>query len=454
MNNNGYKETDNKMSNRMVELALKSGIVGAGGGGFPTHVKLNAQVKRIVINGAECEPLITVDQMLMLHYADELARMAEQVRQELRAERVSFAVKAKHSRVISELQRVFDSYKNLEVFQLGDFYPAGDEVITVYEVTGLSIPEGGIPLDVGVVVLNVETLWNLSQAEKGHVNTHKWVTVAGQVERPGIYRAPIGIAKRQVLEAAGALLDENVYIIDGGPMMGRLVQSLDEPVTKTTKALLAFPEDHPVIVNARRDLNQMLRQARSICCQCHLCSDVCPRNLLGYHCEPNRTILAAAYNWSINGDGMVQALACSECGACDMYSCPMGLSPRRINSFLKEQLNKLQIQNPYKGNKPKPSVWHSYRKIPTSRLCTRLNVVKYNSPVKVWDKEFVPDQIYLPLKHHIGIPSQPVVSVGDSVKLGQLVAVIPNGKQLSSNIFSSIDGKVTVVDTESIKIMR
>jgi len=144
------------MSNRVAELALQAGIVGAGGAGFPTQVKLDAQVNHVIVNGAECEPLITVDQMLMLFHAEELAQMAEKVRLELGAARVTFAVKAKHAKVITELNRVFNDYKYMEVFSLGDFYPAGDEVVTVHEVTGLSIPEGGIPLDVGVVVLNVE----------------------------------------------------------------------------------------------------------------------------------------------------------------------------------------------------------------------------------------------------------------------------------------------------------
>lgn len=439
------------MSNHVVELALKAGIVGAGGAGFPTHVKLDSQVKYIIINGAECEPLITVDQYLMLEYADELAKMAEQVRKELSAELVSFAVKAKHSEVISKFNRVFSSYNDLKVFQLGDFYPAGDEVVTVFEVTGLSIPEGSIPLDVGVVVMNVETLWNLSQAEKGNVNTHKWLTVAGEVNRPGVYRVPLGIAKRKVLEAAGVLLDDNIYVIDGGPMMGKLVADIDEPVMKTTKALLAFPADHPVIINARQDMNQMLLRVRSICCQCRLCTDICPRNLLGYHCEPNITILNSAYNWSTS-NGMIQALACSECGACDMYSCPMGLSPRRINSVIKQQLNKSKISNPYKGSKPSPSLWRPYRKIPTSRLKSRLNIQKYHSPVKVCEQEFSPEQIYLPIRQHIGAPAQPVVKVGDTVKLGQLIAAIPDGTRISSNLFSSIDGRVTAVDSEGIKI--
>ncbi|MEA4924403.1 MAG: 4Fe-4S dicluster domain-containing protein [Syntrophomonadaceae bacterium] len=442
------------MSNRVAELALQAGIVGAGGAGFPTQVKLDAQVNHVIVNGAECEPLITVDQMLMLFHARELAQMAEKVRLELGAAQVTFAVKAKHARVITELNRVFKDYGSLAVFSLGDFYPAGDEVVTVYEVTGLSIPEGGIPLDVGVVVLNVETLWNLVQAEKGSVNTHKWLTVAGLTDHPGVYRAPLGIAKRVVLEAAGVCLTEDVSVIDGGPMMGRLVEDLDEAVTKTTKALLVLPNDNPVIVNARRDLKTMLRQARSLCCQCRICTDLCPRSLLGYNCEPNRTILDAAYGWSVNSDNMTQALACSECGACDMYSCPMGLSPRRINGFIKQQLNKAQITNPHKGSKPQPSVWRPYRRIPTARLRSRLNIDQYDSPVIVNDYQFIPDQIYLPLKQHIGAPATPVVKAGDSVRAGQLVAVIPAGTSFSSNLFSSIDGKVTVVDAQGIKIAR
>jgi len=198
----------------------------------------------------------------------------------------------------------------------------------------------------------------------------------------------------------------------------------------------------------------MLLQARSLCCQCRLCTDLCPRNLLGYHCEPNRTILDAAYGWSVNSDNITQALACSECGACDMYSCPMGLSPRRINSMIKQQLNKEQTTNPHKGDRPQPSVWRPYRRIPTARLRSRLNIDRYDSPVKVINYPFAPDQIYLPLKQHIGAPAQPVVKVGDSVQVGQLIAAIPDGTRFSSNLFSSLHGKVTVVDSQGIKIAR
>jgi Na+-translocating ferredoxin:NAD+ oxidoreductase RnfC subunit len=104
------------MSNRVAELALQAGIVGAGGAGFPTHVKLDAQVNHIIINGAECEPLITVDQMLMLFHTEELAQMAEKVRLELGAAKVSFAVKAKHAKVIAELKRFFEDYMDLSFF--------------------------------------------------------------------------------------------------------------------------------------------------------------------------------------------------------------------------------------------------------------------------------------------------------------------------------------------------
>lgn len=442
------------MSKHVAELALNAGIVGAGGAGFPTHVKLGAKVRRIIINAAECEPLITVDQMLMLNYTDELVQMAEQVRCELGALSLSFAVKAKHAEIIEKLQRAISRYQQQEVFLLEDFYPAGDEVVTVYEVTGLSIPEGGIPLDVGVVVLNVETLWNLHQAAKGKVNTHKWLTLGGLVARPGVYRVPLGITKGQVLEEAGADFKQDIYFIEGGPMMGKLVEDLGGVVTKTTKALLAFPANHPVIINARQDMAQMLRLARSVCCQCRLCTDLCPRNLLGYHCEPHRSIMAAAYNWSIGGDALAQALACSECGACDMYSCPMGLSPRRINSMLKQQLKQTSTGNPHQGNKPIASGWRSYRRIPSSRLYSRLGINKYLAPVKICEQEFSPGEIFLPLQQHIGAPAQALVRVGDEISCGQLVATLPEGTIISSNIFSSIDGKVIAVDGEGIRIAR
>jgi Na+-translocating ferredoxin:NAD+ oxidoreductase RnfC subunit len=442
------------LQNSIADLTRQAGIVGAGGAGFPTHVKLEARVDCLIVNGAECEPLVTVDQALMSRYSVTLAKTLYDVGASLGAEKIKIAIKEKHKKVIAIMEDALCNYPNMSVHKLEDFYPAGDELVTVYEVTGRRIPQGGIPLEAGSVVINVETLWNISEAMEGKMNTHKWVTVAGRVERPGVYRAPLGISKRDLLEAAGGIPRYDERVIEGGPMMGSLLDDIDGPVVKTTKSLLTLPQGGPVVQNALRQIDFSLRQAQACCCQCRLCTDICPRQLLGYSCEPNKTILAASYSWQTGNGGISQALACSECGACDHFSCPMGLSPRRVNQMLKKKLLDAGVADPNKGLLPSANFWRPYRKIPSSRLASRLCVSKYSSPVFFHEAEFFPESVALPLRQHIGAPAIPVVKEGETVKRGQLVASIPEGTRVSSNIFASIDGVISGITESGMTIAR
>ncbi len=436
------------------QLALDNGIVGAGGAGFPTHVKLNATVDYLVVNGAECEPLMTVDQVLMHHFSDHLTATIDALREELGAKEAIIGIKAKHVEVVDVMKKTSGAYTNVRVEPLGDFYPAGDEVVLVYETTGRQIPQGGIPLDCKVVVINIETLYNLWQASQGSPLVSKWVTVAGHVPNPGTYYVPLGVTIGQMIELAGGASISDYSVINGGPMMGKLVNSLDEPVTKTTKGLLVLPNDNPVIENHHRLLTHIIKQAQSICCQCRLCTDLCPRNLLGYGIEPNKTILSAGYSFSVNGgEAGKGALLCSECGACDMYACPMGLSPRRVNQVLKSGLAQQKIAPPDKGKEVKASEWRPYRRIPTKRLVARLGLNRYNSPDIWMDQTIDPELVTLPLRQHIGAPSVPVVKTGDSVNRGDLIADIPE-KSLGSKVFASISGTVREVTSDYIRISK
>jgi len=440
------------MGNKIVELARQAGVVGAGGAGFPTHVKLNAQVEYLILNGAECEPLITVDQFLVLQDAAKLAAMLEEVRRELGAKEAIIGIKAKHHKVIAEAQCAVAEYEKLRVEPLGDFYPAGDEYVLVYETTGRQIPQGGIPLECGVVVINVETLWNIAEAQRGRVVHQKWVTVAGAVEKPGVYFVPLGVSTEEMINLAGGPTIKEYAVINGGPMMGKLINDLKEPVTKTTKGLLVLPMTNPVIINRQRPLEAIMRQAQSICCQCQMCTDLCPRNLLGYNLHPNKTILSASYGWKVQGVSIEEALLCSECGVCDMYACPMGLSPRFVNQMLKRELGRRGAKNPYKGQKAVVSQWRPYRRIPTKRLITRLDLTGYYSPVEIVRSDYFPERVELMLKQHVGVLSEPVVAKGDWVEVGDLIAKIPDGNSLSSKLFASISGRVAEVMTDRICI--
>lgn len=438
------------MGNRVANLARQAGVVGAGGAGFPTHIKLDAHVDCVIVNGAECEPLITVDQVLMLNKAVQLGVMLEQVRQDLGAREAIIAIKAKHQEAVAEMKKAVASFPQITVRALKDFYPAGDEFVLVYETTGRQIPQGGIPLEVGIVVINVETLWNLAEAGEGRPLTKKWVTVSGAVAVPGTYQVPLGVSIGDMLELAGGSLISEFEVINGGPMMGKLVKNLNEPVTKTTKGLLVLPWTNPVVQLASRPLSTILRHAQSMCCQCQMCTDLCPRHLLGYDISPNKVILAASYKEQMTWATFTAAFLCSECGACDLYSCPMGLSPRRVNQAIKEEMIRQGIKNPYKGGESAVNSWRTYRRIPAKRLTSRLAVDSYKSPAILREVDFSPNRVEILLKQHIGVPSKPVVQKGDRVEIGQLIAEIPEQGNLGSNIFASISGWVLDICPEKI----
>jgi Na+-translocating ferredoxin:NAD+ oxidoreductase RnfC subunit len=438
------------MANKISDLALHAGVVGAGGAGFPTHVKLDAQVDTVILNGAECEPLMSVDQILMLSFADRLTVMFEEIRQELGAQQAIIGIKAKHKEAVTEMQRATAHISNMRIEPLGDFYPAGDEVVLVYETTGRLIPHSSIPLNIGAVVLNVETLFNIEQAKKGEVLTQKWVTVTGAVAHPSTFKVPLGVSVQELLALAGGATIPDYAVLDGGPMMGRLVEDLTQPVTKTTKGLVVLPLDNPAVSMQLKPLSNILREARAMCCQCRLCTDLCPRHLLGYDINPHKSMMAASFGTAMAGS-IPGAYLCSECGVCDQYACPMGLSPRRVNQLLKAELLKLGIKNPYVGKKPVIDPMRQFGRIPTNRLVRRLDLKRYPAFAPFKHTSMEPVRVLLPLKQHIGVASQPIVKTGDTVTKGQLIAEKPEGK-LGSRIFASISGRVTNCNNDRIEI--
>ena len=149
------------MGENLTALAEKAGIVGAGGAGFPTHVKLNARADTVIINGAECEPLLRADQQLMAGQAGRLLEALDKIVEHLGAQTGVIALKEHYHTAVRALRERLEHYKKLRLHLLGAFYPAGDEQVIVYEVTGRIVPEGGIPVNVGVVVVNVETALNI-----------------------------------------------------------------------------------------------------------------------------------------------------------------------------------------------------------------------------------------------------------------------------------------------------
>ena len=207
----------------LLEKIKAAGIVGAGGAGFPTHVKLSSKAEYLLMNGAECEPLLRVDQQLMYMYTDEVLKGFAACRELVEAKQAVIGIKYKHKAVIERLRdriKALSFEEFMSVHELKDVYPAGDEQVLVYEITKRVVPELGIPINVGCVVMNTETALNVYNAISDIPVTMTYLTVSGDITAPCTVKVPVGIRIRELLEQLGIRDPENYGIVNGGPMMG------------------------------------------------------------------------------------------------------------------------------------------------------------------------------------------------------------------------------------------
>lgn len=428
----------------LLQKTYEAGVVGAGGAGFPTHIKLNTNVEYFIINAAECEPLLNTDKYLMSIKAEEMIKGMEHIGELLGAKHLTIAIKQKYSKEISILKETIKKLNSkAQLFYLKNFYPAGDEQMTVYEVTGRSIPEAGIPLDVGAVVSNVGTVINVYNAINDKPVIEKYITVVGEVNNPRMLKVPIGISIKECIEAAGgSTLDEYAVVI-GGPMMGTIIdddESSSIYIKKTDGSLIVLSKDHYIVKRKRKPINKIINETRSVCIQCRHCTDLCPRYLLGHKLRPHRVMRNVGMS-ERDPEIMKESLLCCECGVCELYSCPMGLSPRLVNIFVKGELRK-QGMRPEKGSLDIESrEMIEYRKIPTNRLMSRLDIMRYSDQQIDELKEVKVKKVSIPLSQHIGKPARSIVNIGDKVLIGQLIGKVERN-DMGANVHSSIDGKV------------
>ena len=440
-----------------IEAVRSAGIVGEGGAGFPAHVKYAATADTVIANGCECEPMLHTDQHIMRQHGEEIGRAMQALGDAVGASRRVLGLKKKHGDLIPRLQEQLATF-NVELFLLDDFYPAGDEQILVREITGRSVPPLGIPLHVGAVVANVGTLRDVDAALRGLPLSDKYLTVTGEAARPGILRAPLGTPLTDCLEACGGALTAQPVFVLGGPMMGRVVEGLAglarERVTKTTGGLIVLPAGHPLHRNATLRVDFMRRRAASACIQCRACSDLCPRRLIGHPFETHMVMRAFAARNECSETGS-QAAICCECGVCEQYACPMGMSPRRINQAVKAAMREASLQ--YSGPRDileAATSAREFRKIPVPRLAARLGIAPYLGLQTPWVGDLAPVRVDIPLRQHIGAPAFPTVAAGAVVKKGDCIGEIPEGA-LGARIHAGISGTVTAVgDSITIEAAR
>jgi Na+-translocating ferredoxin:NAD+ oxidoreductase RnfC subunit len=429
----------------MKDFIEENGIVGAGGAGFPAHVKLRSRAETVIVNGAECEPLLHKDKELLVHRPAELLRGLTISMERVGAKRGVIAIKNNYQSVAELLSSKLP--QGVELQWLTDTYPAGDEFILAYDVTGRIIPPGGLPLDVGVLVQNVETLVNIAA---GRPVTHKYLTVAGAVANPVTLCVPVGISVEEVIRAAGGATAAQFDVLLGGVMMGRLVRSTSEPVTKTTGGLVVLPHDHRLIARYRLEWPQVSRIGKSACDQCCYCTELCPRFLIGHPIEPHKAMRALGFRQE-SDELVMGALSCCECNLCSLYSCPEDLDPKNVCLHDKMQLREKGAQ--WSGD-PASLQAHGLfreRRVPNRRLKLKLGLDRYTDTGPLVSVPLRPGRVVLPLQQHLGAPCKATVKVGDRVQEGDLVASPPEGK-LGARIHASISG--TVKSTEGAVIIE
>ncbi len=436
----------------MKELSMlmqQNGIVGAGGAGFPTYAKLNENAETIILNCAECEPLLRLHRQLLEKYAQEIVDTFHLIGEAVGAKEVIIGIKKAYTRTIEALNAVIGAYPEVRLGLLDEVYPAGDEVVLIYEVTGKVVRPGGLPIECGVAVFNVETVYNVYRAMNQQTPVmDKLVSVVAEVEHPMTVRVPIGTSIEETVRLAGGVTTPNPVYFIGGPMMG-FIGSGSQPVTKTTNAVLVLPESHYIIQRKRQKVSIDLKRAAACCCQCSMCTDLCPRNRLGHPIQPHLFMRAATCKDVQKPDIFVNTFFCSSCGLCEMYSCFQGLSPRTLMAEYKAGLRSHGLKPPQVVPKPVGEE-REYRKVPMERLMARLDLTKYNREAPL-DESAVPvRRVKIMLSQHIGAPASPIVNQGDTVTAGQMIAEPAKG--LSVGIHASIDGVIKEVSEKYVII--
>lgn len=445
---------DNDFSREFSSALRAAGVVGAGGAGFPAYVKAQSRAEFALVNAAECEPLLKKDQKLLEYFPERMFDGLELMMRSTGAKAGIVGIKKKHEKLIKRLEEIAKGRRNVSVGKLGDYYPAGDEQCLVYELTGRVVPPGGLPIEVGCVVSNVETLYNAAAASKTPV-TEKYITITGAVKKPCTIKVPVGITYAEAVEIAGGALTARAAGIDGGPMMGKVITDFGTLVNKTSGGLIVLPKDHPLIVKKAQGRAVFGRIGQSACDQCSYCTELCPRYLLGHSIQPHRAMRSLLFAGGARKVHSEFALLCCECSLCSLYSCPEGLNPREVCVSAKGDLREMKVNfknsSLNTGAAPVPHPVRDERKVPVSKLIKRLGISEYNVDAPYLEHGYKPARVRIQLSQHIGVPCSPKVAVGQKVAKGDVVGDVPADK-LGCPVHASIAGTISKINDKYVEI--
>jgi len=319
-----------------IEAVKKSGIVGLGGAGFPTYVKLNvdpSKIEELIINAAECEPYITSDTRAMMEYSDDIEYAISAFEKYLGVKKIIFGIESNKKEPIRKMQEIAKTHEAVSVKVLDSKYPQGGEKVMIYHITRKIVPGGKLPIDVGCIVINCSTVAAIGKYLKtGIPLVERLITVDGSaIKSPANIIAPIGTSIADVFEFAGGFKSTPGKVLYGGPMMGVAVPSTALPVLKNTNALLAFNEKDAKPIKVTN------------CIRCGSCTNKCPFGL-------NPAAIAEAYR--LGEEETLKKLRvdlCMECGTC-AYCCPSNRPIIQTHKLAKAALRAAKAREEAKKN--------------------------------------------------------------------------------------------------------
>lgn len=434
----------------LKEAVFEAGVIGAGGAGFPTHVKLVKDMDYLVINGAECEPLIYTDYEIMKRFGKELITIIRDMLKALNIKHAVWGIKSKHQDLIDTLTLATSLDENIRICPLENIYPAGDELTLIYKCTGIVIPKGQLPSSKKVIEVNVETLLNIYKCV--YENTpviDKYITVTGAVKEPKVLCVPVGTPIKELIDQV-EVTTEDYDILLGGPMMGSFV-SEDIKVTKTTKAIILLPKGSILSIKKKPIGMESVKRAMSSCSQCRMCTDLCPRNKLGHKVEPHKLMNAFANGIISNSDKLYTALGCCGCNTCSYFACHHDLNPAELMMATKKELMKQGIRSDAEETEPIANDFGP--SVPSSRLILKLGLKDYDKHADLQQQPLKTNRVVIPMNAHIGKSASPIVKTGDKVTRKQKIAAA-SMEGISACVHSSIDGIVKAVTDHEIIIER
>ena len=433
------------------QVLKNAGILGAGGAGFPSFAKLAEGADILLINGAECEPLLYTDYMLMRDYLPLIVEGAQFVLKAANIDRCYICIKDHNCHLLGLVDEQ-ELAQDVRIRHLPDAYPMGDEVSLICEATGRLVQPGHLPITQHVIVFNIETVLNIRNAlVNGAPVTEKYLTINGDVDHAYVVKVPVGMRVSELFDSLCIRVPENDVVLDGGPSMGQIINPTTAVITKTTKSLLILPESIPAIVVKKRGPKDHLAIASSVCCQCSRCTDLCPRHALGYPLEPHKHVRVEAGVAEADPSMILSATLCCGCGICELGACCQYISPRAVIQHHKAILakNRMRYVAPDDMNCMVREE-HPYTAVSTARWKDYLGVTKYDKEAVFYPELKTARRVEIPLPLHIGAPSVPAVKEGDMVSKGQIIG--NPGEGLSLPAHASLSGKVIFADNQKIII--